>query len=418
MKVVIPTSTFPSSPTDPVPRFVEDQVKEFAKLDTDLEMHVLIPHNSYGDPVANVVEQDTHTEHRYHYAWPNSLEKLTGRAILPALRQNPLRYLLIPGLLLSQQRAMMKLCRQVQPDVIYCHWFMPQAINGYRVSKKLGIPLVFTTHAADVSVLKKVPMSHKLVARVLEHAYRYTAVSRRTASKLEAAVDPKLWKSQFKKKLEILPMGTHLKEQTGGSDGHKKVLKKHGVNTDEKNIFCIGRISEKKGFKYLVEAYSKLSTKQQAEYGLVIAGDGELLDNLKAQVKDLGIEDRVTFTGYVQGELKDALFAEADVFAMPSIVEGGDSEGLPVALMEALSARKLVIATNVSGAEEIIDEKSGFLINQKSSDEIVDALQRIMKLSNDKRDSIADAGYKLAKQFDWPLVAEQHLKILRKAAKS
>jgi len=416
MKIVVTTSTFPVSPSDTVPRFVEDQIKEMVKLDTGLDVHVHTAHHSYCNPLEDKIERESHTEHRYHYVYPRRLEKLSGRAILPTLRRNPLYFFLIPNYMWFQYRSLLKLCRSERPDLLYAHWFMTQAITSYFVSKQLGIPLVFTTHASDVSVLKKIPLSKYFVAKVLSHSQAYTAVSRRTAAKLEAAVEPELWEKHFRKKLDILPMGTYIKPLTTSKKERLETLKQAEITNDKKIIFCIGRISQKKGFRYLIDAFSQLDEKQRNIYELVIAGDGELLQDHKAQVKRLNLNKEVVFTGYVQGELKEALFAEADIFILPSIIEGGDSEGLPVTLMEALSAKKIVIATNVSGAEEIIDESSGYLVEQKSSKEIYKAIQSIIAMNKTERNAMIRAGSKQSKQFDWRLIAEKHLNLLRKAA--
>ena len=105
MRIVVSTSSFPAHPEDHVPTFVLDQVNALSRISESLTIHVLIPHNSYNAPMPDLIELGTHAEVRYHYFLPHSVEKLSGRGILPALRENPLRYLLIPFFLLAQRRA-------------------------------------------------------------------------------------------------------------------------------------------------------------------------------------------------------------------------------------------------------------------------------------------------------------------------
>lgn len=418
MKLIVTSSTFPAHERDHAPSFVLDQVRALYELDETLEIHVLIPHNSYLDEtIDNVVKKSTHTEIRYHYALPHSLEKLTGRGILPALKENPLRYVLIPGLLLAQYFALKRLIRQVKPDAVYAHWFMPQGIIAYFACKPSGIPLLFTTHASDVSVLKKVPGAKKLIAKVLAYTPEFTAVSKRTATKLTSFFTDAEWRDRFAQKLSIIPMGVDLQHSTLPPKTASALLSEAGVKNDRKMILAIGRLSHKKGFKYLIEGYAKLDKSVKDSYQLVIGGDGQLMDELRQAARTNGVEGDVVFPGYVSGDLKHALLESADIFVLPSIIDDqGDSEGLPVALMEALSYGKMVIATTVSGAEEVLTQNAGTLIEQKSPEAIAKAITKLTALPASKVTDLRTNAKQLAEQFDWHEVARKHMELIKRIA--
>ena len=414
MKIVVTTSSFPAHVNDHVPPFVLDQIREIAKLDERLKIYVLIPHNSYVDDMPDRVERSTHVEVRYHYFWPRSFEKLTGRGILPALRENPLRYLLIPFLLSAQRRALVRLCREIAPDLLYAHWFMPQGVIAFRVSRKLDIPFMFTTHASDVSVLARIPFAKRLIASALRRASCYTAVSRRTAMRLIGCFNPDEWQSEFANKLSIIPMGTELSVtpvEAGDAEIH---LREAGVDDDRKFILALGRLCEKKGFSYLIDAYGDLPRTIREEYQLVIVGDGQLMPDLRGQVASRKLDDDVVFTGYASGDLKRSLLQLAALFVSSSIIDsGGDSEGLPVALMEALSVGKLVIGTDVSGAEEVLTDKCGIIVPQKSAGAIADAMLRLLRADAESKQLQADEARLIARQFGWEEVAARHLELIR-----
>ena len=409
MKIVVSTSSFPAHPEDHVPTFVLDQVKALSKISASIEIHVLIPHNSYNPPMPELVEFDTHTEVRYHYFFPHSVERLSGRGILPALRENPLRYLLIPFFLLAQRRALRRLCRRISPDVVYTHWFMPQALVASGVCRQLGIPLLFTTHASDVSVLKKIPFAKAAITRVLRLSHGYTAVSHRTAEKLIGFFGSAQWDAEFAAKLSIIPMGIDLSHATTGNNESAK--------GGTRKILTLGRLSEKKGIKYLIDAYSLLSAETRRHYELIVAGDGQLMDELQMQASNSPARESITFAGYVSGEAKNTLLSDADIFVLPSIIDDiGDSEGLPVALMEALSFGKLVIATDVSGAEEVLTDSCGRLVAQKSTDELLSALKDMIGMTPEERDREEQESRRLAMQFDWPEIAKRHFDLIVAAA--
>ena len=413
MKIVINTTTFPSSKHDPVPAFVLDQVREMHAIDKCIDIDVLIPHNAYSDPVCDFRKYDSHAEIRYHYFFPYSTEKLAGRGILPALKENPLRLGLIPFFLYFQFRALDQHCRRNKPDLVYAHWFMTPAIISYFVCKRLGIPLVFTTHASDISVLKNIPFARNLIAKVLNYASHYTAVSNRTANKMKAYFSTQEWDNHYEKKLSIIPMGTELATQKLPKAKHEELLTSSGIDTSKEYILCMGRLSEKKGFKYLIEAYSLLSAKQKEKYQLVIAGDGQLLDDLKARASGY---KSIVFPGYVSGDLKSVLLSNAAVFILPSIIDdSGDSEGLPVVMMEALAKGRIVIATDVSGAEEVLTKDTGILVKQKSPNELMEALNTLLSLHKRQKLEMQKHAKELAKNFQWSKIANQHLKILKRA---
>ncbi|NNE60068.1 MAG: glycosyltransferase [Woeseia sp.] len=419
MKIVVTSSSFPTTDSDHVPRFVLEQVQELAKLDSQLDIYVLVPHHAYAPAMPDRTETDSHTEIRYHYAWPRTLEKLAGRGILPALREQPLRYLLIPFFLAAQRRALARLVRELQPDLIYAHWFMPQGLIASNISHAYAVPYMFTTHAADVSVLRRLPFSRQLVARALRRAACFTAVSERTASKLRDMFDDVEWNSQFASKLSIIPMGTSLAMPDLPADDVRKLLTAFGIGGDQNYILGLGRLSEKKGFDYLIDAYSELSPERRQKYQLVVAGDGQSAAALKERASARGVADTTVFTGYVNGELKQALLQNAVTFVLPSIIDqSGDSEGMPVVLMEALAAGKWVVASDVSGAEEILHDECGILVPQRSSEALAAAIEDLLNCDEETMLARSRAARELADQFAWESIARRHLQLIKLAGRS
>src|SRR5690606_13690168 len=165
-----------------------------------------------------------------------------------------------------------------------------------------------------------------------------------------------------------------------------------------------GRLAEKKGVKYLLEALSRLD---ESNVKLVIAGDGPLRQDLERRVKDLSLTDKVVFTGYLSGEEKSDYLALADIMVLPSIItDDGDAEGLPVVFMEALAAGKVAIATNESGADNIItDGVSGYLLPHKDTALLLEKIQTALALPADERARMQAPARQDSHQFDWKVVA-------------
>lgn len=400
--VLVVASTFPSSDTDPVPAFVRDQIVAMKQVDPELKFTVLAPH----DPRSQTTHFSSHEaydEYRFHYFVP-AFETLAGRGIMPALKANPFNYLLIPFLFIGEFFALLRLVRKENPDIIYAHWFTPQVVTTRMVAALTHTPYVFTTHASDVAVWHKIPLIGPSIVRGgTRKARKFTAVSRRSMDKLRVFFSDKEWGRMIGNH-RIIPMGVNLPT-------------KHTAKPDANTILFVGRLAEKKGVQYLLPAFKTLHAKHQKSR-LIIAGDGPMKSELEQQTKKLGIENCVEFPGYVSGDAKQHMIEQADICVVPSIITTtgatkGDAEGLPVSLMEGLAYGKICIATNESGADDILtDSLDGYLVPEKNTSALSDALTRAFTLSAAKHDAMSAAARETAQQFSWDHVARQHIDFL------
>ena len=401
-RVLVVASTFPASDTDAVPAFVKDQIKAMKQADESLEFTVLAPHD-IRSRTKSITKHAAYNEHRFHYAWPRNIEKLAGQGgIMPNLQANPLNYLLIPALFVFEGISMYRLTRKLKPDLLYAHWFTPQAVVARIVSAVTSTPFVFTTHASDVAVWHKIPLIGKLIVRWTTRGTKaFTAVSERSMDKLAAFFSQEEW-THLKKRSKIIPMGVDLVTQTSSSKAMQN------------SILFVGRVAEKKGLHYLLPAFKELLN-DISDATLTIAGDGPWLARIKNQANELGLtKQQVNFPGYTTGTPKQALLNSHSVFVIPSIIAGnGDAEGLPVTLMEGLAAGKLCVATNESGADNVLtDGTDGFLVPQKSQHALAAALKKALLLDDSKKQQMCNNARQTAEQFSWPVIAKKHIDFL------
>ncbi len=389
-------STFPAHAEDPVPAFVRDQVVAMAAAAPDVEWHVLAPHDrrSGTEPTRHHPE---FVEHRFHYAWPRRLETLAGRGIMPTLRDRRWMYALLPSFFAGEAVALFRLARRLRPDVIYAHWFTPQGIVAAWVAPQVGARFVFTTHASDVAIWNKIPVVGRTIVRWhARRAHAITAVSRRSMQRLSDFFDQQAWAS-IEDRASIVPMGVDVAEWGSGER--------------DRTIVFVGRLAEKKGVQVLLPAVAQIASTLPG-WKLVVAGDGPWRERLEAQAADLGIE--VEFPGYVTGERKRRLVETAGVFVVPSIIASdGDAEGLPVALMEAMAAGRICVATNESGADDVItDQVNGFLVGHRDVTALAAALIEAAELDPPAAERLGSAARERALQLAWPDIARRHLDLL------
>ena len=144
-------------------------------------------------------------------------------------------------------------------------------------------------------------------------------------------------------------------------------------------VLAVGRFVEKKGFKYLVDAISLLRD-QGLEVHCELLGFGELESELRAQVRALGLEMLVQFTGpQPQEKVKEALY-RADAFIAPCVVgEDGNRDGLPTVLLEAMALGTPCVSTAVTGIPEVLHhEETGLLVEEHSAKSVAAAIERIV----------------------------------------
>ena len=153
------------------------------------------------------------------------------------------------------------------------------------------------------------------------------------------------------------------------------------IPKDRKHPFIIGFMSNlepKKGIPYLMEAFLILNRKHPDTFELWIAGKGEDIIFIESFIEKHELQKVVKILGRIRDQQKIDFYQGIDLFVLPSIIIPNDMDGIPVVLMESIGYGKPIISTKVSGIPEIcIDNYDGFLIPEKNSDALVNAIERL-----------------------------------------
>lgn len=124
--------------------------------------------------------------------------------------------------------------------------------------------------------------------------------------------------------------------------------KKSDLREDIPVVGVIGRLVWQKGFKYFIDAIPDV-LKEFKKARFLLVGEGELKDELKQESQKLKLEDKIIFTGF-RSDIKDIL-SSIDILVIPSL-----REGLPVILLEAMAMMKPIVATEIEGIMEILED--------------------------------------------------------------
>jgi len=147
------------------------------------------------------------------------------------------------------------------------------------------------------------------------------------------------------------------------------------ANSQQKlKIAFLGRICKRKGVFDLLEAFAQLASQHQEKSELLLAGIGEI-EEAKALAQRLEIKQHVTFPGWVDPDGRNKLLSDADVFLLPSY-----NEGLPMAVLEAMSWGLPVVTTPVGGIPELItNQETGLLVDPGNVPQLAEALESLIK---------------------------------------
>lgn len=203
----------------------------------------------------------------------------------------------------------------------------------------------------------------------------------------------------------IVPNGIHLEK----FQSYKPTAKK--AKNAEKTIFYIGRLENRKGVKYLLQAYEELCHKRR-DVRLVIGGTGVDDKKLKDYVEDNEIP-RVEFLGFISEEDKIRYLHESDLFCSPA--RYGESFG--IVLLEAMAAGLPIVAgDNVGYQTTMVGTGALSLVNPRDTIDFARRLE-LMLFDEKIRDVWKAWADDYVKQFDYPLIADQYLNVYNQAIK-
>ena len=394
-RLLVLASTFPRWDGDTEPRFVESLSYELAE---SFEVIVLAPHCRGASRQETFRRGDRSLDVRRFRYFFTALETLAyDGGMLSRVRQNPFRLLLLPLFLLSQAFATLRLIKSHKIDAIHAHWIVPQgftvAVLGL-LSRRLP-PVLVTSHGGDLYALR---------GRVLEWLKRWVFKRADAVTVVSEAMRDYCEEKRIgPDRIFVQSMGVDLDAKfTPGDDG-----------VERNGLVFVGRLVEKKGVSYLIEAVSMLADRFP-DLTLTIVGDGPLYESLTMLAKERGVEDRVRFVGSVLNEQVPEYLRAAKISVMPSVVaSSGDQEGLGLVAVEALGCGCAVVAFDLPAVRDtIINGQTGLMAEPENAEDLA---EKIAILLDDEvlRQRLAEAGRRHALQkFTWPAVGESYSGII------
>ena len=343
--LVVVATTFPAHAGDGTPEFV----LTLARSIRDFEVTVVAPRMP-GSTDREVI--DGVRVRRVAY-FPRRWEGLAADAIMPTLRAERWRIIEAPFLVGALIVATWQEVRRQGAAAINPHWIVPAGVAALVVGTITRVPYVVTVHGADAYTLRG-RLARRLKRLVLGRAAAVLPVSADIARTLELAGAP------------VLRMGVDTQAIRAGV----------GERTPVRGLLVyIGRLADKKGVDVLIDAAARVPSAR-----VEVIGDGPDREALVARAERLGVAHRVQFRGKLPKHGVFAALARAQAVVIPSRVgAGGDMEGTPVVLCEAMAAGVPVVASDLGGLGECIDDGvNGLLVPPGDVDGLAAMLAKVV----------------------------------------
>ena len=273
--------------------------------------------------------------------------------------------------------------RQWCPDLILCGVGYPTAVIAALLQLLGGPPVVVYTHSEDVTIKGRV--GQRLLRWALNRAALVLTltnfsraelirlgVTRPPIQLMPPAIDPRPFD----------PLRTSASDSRGGSAGVPSLPRPPALPAGGFTLLTVARLVRRKGQDTVIRALPAL---QQAipDIRYVVVGSGPDEASLRALASELGVAERVIFTGNVPAEQIPAYYQFCDLYVMPSRLsdDGSEVEGFGLAYLEAGAAGKAVIAAHSGGVDAaVLDGQTGFLIEPL---DVAELARRVTQLASD-----------------------------------
>ena len=258
------------------------------------------------------------------------------------------------------------------PDIIHAHHVFMDGYGMLKLSKEWDVPLVMVEHGTILKETINWKNMHNLIIKTLNSADHIMCISEDLFSiALAHGID--------EDKVSLVPIGVDInvfnKRDIGNLRGHLE------IDTDVKIILYVGQLITRKGLNYLINAIPRILSEHKKTL-FVFVGNGSQKEHIKRSCQEKNIQNHTRFEGGVELEQLINWYSIADIFVLPSL-----SEGRPTVIYEAMSCELPIIATDVGGVSEQVENGyNGFVIEPRDSNALVNSITHLLENDDIRKD--------------------------------
>lgn len=264
--------------------------------------------------------------------------------------------------------------KKLNLDVIHVHSPFLLGRLGARYAKKLNLPLVFTFHTLYDQYVHYIPIGQNITKEITK---KYCADF---CNHCDLVIVPTeiignhLQSWGVKSKIKAIPTG--IKIQDFQSSDKDWLYRKFGIDPSYKLIISVGRLGKEKNFSFIIKSFKSI-TELIPDCMLVLVGDGPEKNNLENLAKELGILNKIIFTGTLSREEIIKAYNSAHIFAFASVTE---TQGLVVG--EAKAAGLPVVAVKAFGISEMVEDGNDGFLTDLNLDQFIQKISLLLTNDN------------------------------------
>ncbi len=262
--------------------------------------------------------------------------------------------------------SLTKLLRNNSFDIIHCHGLKAALLGGIAAKTVGHKNIIYTAHSNISFKTSQITNTYfyKTVEKVVSH------ISKQIIAVSEGIKNEMIMRKIPAERITVIPNGIDASRFKIETD-KKHIKRQLGIPEEANIVGTIARLAPQKNLETFLKGAAILLS-SMPELRFIIVGDGPLKKQLQEKAIELGIESKVTFTGY-RNDIPEILHI-MDVFALSSW-----TEGLPITVLEAMAAEKPVVATRVGGTPEIIEDGlTGLLVKPNDEKSLAEGIMHIL----------------------------------------
>lgn len=278
------------------------------------------------------------------------------------------------------------------------------SIIGWFIKLFYKKPVISIVHGLDLTY--KLPLYQKLWVNIfLKKMDKLIAVGNQTIKEGATRKIPK-------EKFVFIPNGVNIEKfkRNENREISKLIIKEK--SDGQRIILTLGRLAKRKGVAWFINNVMSLMDKNII---YIVAGEGEDKENIKEAVRKNNLQNKVKLLGNISGEEKLKLYNSADVFVQPNIEVKGDMEGFGLVVLEAASCELPVVASNLEGLKDAIQNgQNGFLVEPYNSESYKKKIEYLLNDEDFRRKFGQRASQYVIKNYNWKIIARKYLEEIKK----
>lgn len=379
MKICIVTTAFPRWKNDSRAPFILEAAKSIARQ--GIEVKVIASHSPGAKTHEFIDGIEVFRPRYFPEKWEN-LHREPGGIPEAWKTQKIGRFAIFP-FMIAQLFAVFRYSKDC--DILHANWTIA-GFNAWINKCLFRKPYIITLQGSDIYKAAKLSIARSITFRVLNSASKIITLS-------NSLKDEILKFKNLEGKIDIIPNGVDTK------------LFFSNVNNRENFIIYTGALIKRKGVDILINAMSVV-VKNDSEVKLFILGEGNEAINLKGQVNNLGLRDKINFMGQVSQESVKDWLKKSKLFVLPSL-----EEGQGVVLIEALACGTPCIGSNVGGIPDVISDDVGSLVPPNDPDSLAKSILYYLENEEEWLKKSENARLRAKEIFDWDVIAKKLVSI-------